>query len=47
LSSVGELKTALMIGGLTFIISAVVNAIGYYVCHCVGKYPIDITSILT
>ena len=36
----GEPKTTLIVGGLTFIISAVVNAIiavpiGYYVCHCV------------
>jgi hypothetical protein len=40
---VGDLKTALMVGGLTFIISAVVNLafallIGYKFCHCVGKY---------
>ena len=43
---IGELKTTLMVGGLTFIISAVVNAIiavpiGYYVCHCVdGTDPL-------
>ena len=37
---IGELKTVLIVGGLTFVISVVVNAIialpiGYYVCHCV------------
>ena len=43
---IGEPKITLMVGGLTFIISAVVNAIialpiGYYVCHCVdGTDPL-------
>ena len=43
---IGEPKTTLIVGGLTFIISAVVNAIiavpiGYYVCHCVdGTAPV-------
>ena len=36
---IGKLKTVLIVGGLTFIISAVVNLvallIGYYACHCV------------
>ena len=42
--SSGKLKkTVLIVGGLTFIISAVVNIafalpIGIYVCHCVSKY---------